>query len=85
MTSGWLMNLHYSDVDECLTANGSCQQLCNNTVGSFFCACHIGYSLQLNGFNCSGKIFPLIHFYVGDAQSSHLQMSMSAMGTTVVV
>eukprot|EP00731_Ephydatia_muelleri_P035718 Em0151g10a len=28
------------------TANGGCQQLCNNTVGSFFCACQIGYSLQ---------------------------------------
>ena len=76
---------HLSDVNECLTANGGCQQLCNNTVGSFFCACHIGYSLQLNGFNCSGKIFKHIHFYVGDVHSSHLQMSMSAMEITVVL
>ena len=50
------MNLLYLDVDECSTANGGCQQLCNNTVGSFFCFCQIGYSPQLNGFNCSGKI-----------------------------
>ena len=54
MTSGSLMNLHRSDVDECSAANGGCQQLCNNTVGSFFCACQIGYSLQPNGFNCTG-------------------------------
>ena len=58
------MNLLYLDVDECSTANGGCQQLCNNTVGSFFCFCQLGYSLQLNGFNCSGKIFPYIYFYV---------------------
>ena len=55
---------HLSDVDECLTANGGCQQLCNNTVGSFFCFCQIGYSIQQNGFNCSGKIFPYIYLYV---------------------
>ena len=84
MTSRLLMGLHCSDVDECLTANGGCQQLCNNTVGSFFCACQIGYSLEPNGFNCSGKIQPHIHFYVGDVPNSpHLQMSMSVMEITV--
>ncbi|XP_072913707.1 uncharacterized protein, partial [Hemitrygon akajei] len=38
-------NIH-SDVDECLQDNGGCSQLCVNTVGSYHCACHPGYTLS---------------------------------------
>ena len=51
-----LVDLHYTDVNECLFGNGGCEQLCTNTIGSFFCTCQSGYSLQPNGVNCSGKI-----------------------------
>ena len=47
--------LSYTDTNECLYANGGCQQICNNTIGSFNCSCDIGYSLMPDGFNCSGK------------------------------
>lgn len=40
------------DVNECATANGNCQQICSNTVGSFNCACSQGYVLTNDGVNC---------------------------------
>ncbi len=43
------------DVDECLSHNGGCEQICTNTVGNFSCSCTIGYSLDSNLMNCSGK------------------------------
>ncbi|XP_035672791.1 uncharacterized protein LOC118413477 isoform X10 [Branchiostoma floridae] len=40
------------DIDECATGNGGCSQNCNNTVGSFACSCHDGYSLNSDGASC---------------------------------
>ena len=45
---------HFKDIDECNTSNGGCSQICNNTVGSSFCECFIGYKL-VNGTECLGK------------------------------
>ena len=45
---------HFKDIDECNTSNGGCSQICNNTVGSSFCECFIGYEL-VNGTECLGK------------------------------
>lgn len=41
-----------SDVDECLITNGGCSQGCVNTVGSFYCTCLFGYTLQADGRTC---------------------------------
>ena len=46
-----------SDVNECAINNGGCEQICNNTIGSFICTCDTGYQLDENGMNCSGKIW----------------------------
>ena len=45
-----------SDVNECQTSNGGCEQVCINTVGSFECSCNLGFSLLSGGINCSGKV-----------------------------
>ena len=37
------------DVNECRQSNGLCQHRCINTVGSFRCECHNGFSTQTNG------------------------------------
>ena len=42
-----------SDVNECAQDLDNCQQLCNNTVGSFTCGCEIGYELDVDGFTCA--------------------------------
>jgi hypothetical protein len=40
------------DVNECLTNNGGCAQICNNALGSFDCDCMDGYFLAGDGFSC---------------------------------
>ena len=44
-----------SDVDECANNNdNNCNQLCNNTEGSFVCDCQSGYKLNADGHTCDG-------------------------------
>ena len=43
------------DINECSLNNGSCDQVCNNSMGSFQCSCNGGYRLNIDGRNCSGK------------------------------
>ena len=50
---------HYIDINECLTNNGGCEQLCNNSYGSFLCYCSSGFNLS-QGIFCSGIYFILI-------------------------
>lgn len=33
------MSINHRDVDECALSNGGCLEVCENTVGSYFCAC----------------------------------------------
>ena len=35
----------YVDLDECAQDSSLCDQICNNTFGSFMCACELGYVL----------------------------------------
>ncbi|ESP03827.1 hypothetical protein LOTGIDRAFT_230171 [Lottia gigantea] len=41
-----------SDVNECNTANGGCNQQCENMEGSFKCSCNDGYILNANKKTC---------------------------------
>lgn len=34
-----------------------CNQICSNTEGSYVCTCNNGYSLDSDGYTCSGKLF----------------------------
>ena len=43
-----------TDMDECETSNGGCEQVCNNTEGSFSCTCNKGYILQDDQKTCEG-------------------------------
>ena len=42
----------FSDKDECAVNNGGCQHICKNTVGSYECACHNGFTLHENKHDC---------------------------------
>ena len=50
----YLYGYSTSDVNECLTNNGGCAQICNNTIGSFRCSCNSGYSLFADARSCEG-------------------------------
>jgi len=40
------------DRDECSVDNGGCQQVCKNTIGSYHCNCHSGFTLHSNKHDC---------------------------------
>ena len=42
------------DTDECAEDSSGCTQICNNTPGSYFCTCLIGYSLDNDNHTCNG-------------------------------
>ena len=44
------------DINECSLNSDGCDQLCTNTLGSFQCSCNSGYSLNVDGITCSGRI-----------------------------
>ena len=51
-----LLTLLLPDINECVTINGGCEQICTNAIGSFACGCGSGYLLDGNGFNCTGTL-----------------------------
>ena len=50
-----------TDINECDTNNGGCEQQCINANGSFSCTCYDGYNL-VNG-TCTGIPFTFIYTY----------------------
>ena len=44
----------YSDVDECASGNGGCNQNCVNNDGSYECTCNTGYVLDTDQRTCIG-------------------------------
>ena len=43
-----------TDINECASLNGECEQNCQNTIGSYSCSCLTGYLMDSNGYNCTG-------------------------------
>lgn len=44
----------FTDIDECETGNGGCDDKCSNLPGSFICSCPVGFRLASNGKKCIG-------------------------------
>ncbi|KAG5870535.1 hypothetical protein JTB14_014726 [Gonioctena quinquepunctata] len=44
--------IYFTDMDECAINHGGCQHDCMNTLGSYVCTCHNGYTLHENGRDC---------------------------------
>ena len=44
-----------SDINECNTDNGGCDQICINKPGSFECRCESGYKLADDKKKCIGN------------------------------
>ena len=42
------------DVNECSARTDQCQQVCQNTIGSYVCSCNSGFILDVDGRTCDG-------------------------------
>ena len=49
-----------SDINECSTGNGGCNQVCINVIGSFQCSCNAGYELDSDQRTCIGMYSVLV-------------------------
>ena len=49
----------FIDLNEC--AYAGCEQECKNTIGSYYCYCNSGYTLNSNEESCDGKLFIIVH------------------------
>lgn len=68
-------NIVFADKDECAVNNGGCQHVCKNTVGSYECACHNGFTLHENKHDCKeGKIQGFIEHNVKGSNSETLSI-----------
>lgn len=53
-----------TDIDECQSNNGNCDQICVNEVGTYHCDCRSGYQLEFSGVKCQGNYNVwLVNFY----------------------
>ena len=42
------------DINECIDDNGGCSDSCTNTIGSYYCSCNSGYTMNTDKHNCTG-------------------------------
>ena len=47
----------YLDIDECSNSTlNTCQHICKNTIGSYYCECNQGYTLQSDNRTCESML-----------------------------
>ena len=46
----------FTDIDECSSNNGDCDQICTNLQGTHNCSCRSGYNMTANGVSCIGTV-----------------------------
>ena len=72
----------FIDINECAIGASGCSQLCNNTIGSYVCACNPGYQLSYDSLTCNGECGDSIEWCVAINFTSYnltMQMSMSVL------
>ena len=72
-------HLIHLDIDECELNTNDCNKdngFCNNTVGSYTCACHLGFSGD--GVNCTGISYKL-HERISSTKHFFWQTLMSVL------
>ena len=43
------------DINECSLKSYNCDQICTNTIGSYYCSCYTGFNLSASGHDCFGE------------------------------
>ena len=67
-----------TDVNECSTSNGGCEQICENSNGSFTCYCYDGYMLNKDLQTCGGK-------YITKNQKAFLYVSNFILSLLILI
>lgn len=45
------------DINECMEGNDTCEDTCENIIGSYHCSCsRQGYRLQMDGISCQSEL-----------------------------
>ena len=52
--------IQFTDINECQQGIDLCDQICDNTYGSYTCQCNQGFRLDGNGQTCNGKYYELV-------------------------
>ena len=47
------VSFFFLDVNECIDGSNNCEQVCENTEGSFSCSCNSGFTLASDGRSCT--------------------------------
>lgn len=45
-----------TDKDECTDGTAQCEDICQNTPGSYICRCNPGYEIASDGYSCQGSV-----------------------------
>ena len=45
--------IYFTDIDECIEGDEHCNQICVNTLGSYYCSCEPGFQL-IDNTECEG-------------------------------
>ena len=54
--NSYLCQTFFTDIDECSSNNGNCDQICTNLEGTHNCSCRSGYIMAANGASCIGTL-----------------------------
>ena len=52
----------FIDIIECSTGVNQCEQICQNTNGSYTCACRGGFRLKSDGLQCEGMVHDRLNY-----------------------
>ena len=55
-----------SAASECDVDNGGCDHYCTETIDNYTCSCYPGYTLQLDGHTCTGKMVGICTMHTGN-------------------
>ena len=71
-----------ADINECGVMNGMCQQLCEDTDGSYVCLCEDGYiTSEENPLLCNGGCKNFAHLHLAIFQNFQSILTYQSVGT----